>query len=549
VIQRLLEFWLNNIGERGYQGPFLQMLVAAGYTVLHSTRHMPIEFGKDVIALDPQGRLTAFQLKGKPGGLFTHSDLREVQPQLLELSQYAVRFPGREPAVPRPVLVVNAQVDENAQRALDDWNAGELKANPVEVWPYGKLFEMASQLADKLWPTGIPDTKELLKILTEDETGPFPVGAVEDLVLPMLGLEGDAQNWKAPELQRRIASAGLLIGICVARQTEVRNHWAAIQAWTLCAGLIAACAERYTDRVGGTATRMFDLAVGLIDESLVALAQEVMGADDLLVRNSMVEGAIYPTRVQIIAGYLAALWHRGRADGNVAAKEIAAAALSKVPARPNVWGEAAFAPILARVWAQDWLGQHNPDQVRIEMLDLLLACNQSHNPNAFAAPYHDFEEVSREKLQLTGRRGPPFNGFRFDGACYMGLPWFEELVRNNQKQHAKQFWRPLTHMRLMQVDVPEAWQFPLSSADSAKTLTGTLPPRQTWAQVVDVAYAPDVPPLPALLAGRPDLVLLLVLLYPYRATPAVVRYLGLRLGRPWHGFPRRVTPDGHQAIL
>jgi hypothetical protein len=46
---------LDSASERSYQGPFCQILSARGYTVLHSTRHAPIEFGKDVIAIAPDG--------------------------------------------------------------------------------------------------------------------------------------------------------------------------------------------------------------------------------------------------------------------------------------------------------------------------------------------------------------------------------------------------------------------------------------------------------------------------------------------------------------
>lgn len=534
MIQRLLEFWLDNIGERGYQGPFLQMLTATGYTVLHSTRHVPIEFGKDVIAYDPQGRLTAFQLKGKPHGQFTLHDLREVQPQLIELSAYAVRFPGIDPAPPRPILVVNAQVEELAQRAIDDLNAGQLKSNPIEVWPYGKLFDMASSLAADLWPTGIPDTKELLKILTEDEKGPFPIAATERLVLPMLGLGAELVDWKAAEFERRIASAGLLIGICVARAVETKNHASAIQAWTLCAGLIAACRARYGEKIGAVGRQMFDLAIALIDESLVGLAAEVTEARDLLVLNALSEGGIYPARINIVGAYLAALWFRGRVDQNVEFRDQAKAALLKVPEKFDIWGEAAIVPILARLWVLDNVAQANTDRERIVLLGTVLHLNSRGAKRALAPPYYDFETVCRERMSLDSHRGPPFDGFTFEGFSHLALGLFEEIVRANLKQSAKQAWRPLTRLQLMQVDIPEAWQFPLSRASSAKSLTRILPPSRNWCEVLAEAYDRTVPALPDWLVDRPDVVLLIALLYPHRASPSVLRYLGLRLGRPWY---------------
>jgi hypothetical protein len=39
------------------------MLVAEGYTIVHLSRHSPIEMGKDIIAIDKDGIPCAFQLK------------------------------------------------------------------------------------------------------------------------------------------------------------------------------------------------------------------------------------------------------------------------------------------------------------------------------------------------------------------------------------------------------------------------------------------------------------------------------------------------------
>src|SRR3984885_9369972 len=94
VHERLLEGWLDSAGERTYQGPFCQVLSAEGYSVLHSTRHAHIEFGKDVIAVAPDGIPCAYQLKGNPGGRLTLAQFRDIQPQLGELVSQAIVYPG-----------------------------------------------------------------------------------------------------------------------------------------------------------------------------------------------------------------------------------------------------------------------------------------------------------------------------------------------------------------------------------------------------------------------------------------------------------------------
>ncbi len=46
VVERLVESWLDSQTERRYQSAFVQMLVSEGWTVLHSTRHSALEFGR-----------------------------------------------------------------------------------------------------------------------------------------------------------------------------------------------------------------------------------------------------------------------------------------------------------------------------------------------------------------------------------------------------------------------------------------------------------------------------------------------------------------------
>lgn len=68
MIEKLLENWLDSASERSYQPVFVQMLVADGYRVLHSSRHCLLEYGKDILAIAPDGVGCAFQLKGDPKG-------------------------------------------------------------------------------------------------------------------------------------------------------------------------------------------------------------------------------------------------------------------------------------------------------------------------------------------------------------------------------------------------------------------------------------------------------------------------------------------------
>ena len=109
MLERLIESWLDSATERSYQSPFCQMLAADGHLIVHSTQHTPIEFGKDIITVGPDGIPCAFQLKGHPGGRMTLTDFREVRPQLAELVENPIAHPGVPQKRHRCYLVTNGR--------------------------------------------------------------------------------------------------------------------------------------------------------------------------------------------------------------------------------------------------------------------------------------------------------------------------------------------------------------------------------------------------------------------------------------------------------
>ena len=43
MLERLVENWLDNAGERSYQRCFCQMLTGQGYRIIHNTEHTPLD--------------------------------------------------------------------------------------------------------------------------------------------------------------------------------------------------------------------------------------------------------------------------------------------------------------------------------------------------------------------------------------------------------------------------------------------------------------------------------------------------------------------------
>ena len=68
MLARLIENWLINAGERGFEVPFTQLLATEGFRVLQGPVHHPFEHGKDIIAFDPNGQAPCLSAKRRENG-------------------------------------------------------------------------------------------------------------------------------------------------------------------------------------------------------------------------------------------------------------------------------------------------------------------------------------------------------------------------------------------------------------------------------------------------------------------------------------------------
>jgi len=246
VIEKLLENWLDSASERSYQPVFVQMLSAQGYRVVHSTRHTALEFGKDVLAIAPDGKGCAYQLKGNPGARLTLNQFRnEVQPQLIQLMSQPVVFPGYPSGPHISYLVSNGYFDEEVQRAIDDLNRSNYLSK-VNLISRGDLLRWCKKFGSSLWPSELKDTRLLLEIFLSNTRNILPTEMLSRLIGKVLSIhEPDAKLSGQAEYYRVVTSAALLTGIATSGFTEADNHLAVVSAWTLLVLNVIAAGEKH----------------------------------------------------------------------------------------------------------------------------------------------------------------------------------------------------------------------------------------------------------------------------------------------------------------
>ncbi len=172
MLERLVENWLTNAGERGYEVAFAQLLAAEGHSVLQGPVHHPFEHGKDILTVSAEGQLHAYQLKGPD--LRTLDEFEKIQPQLLALAAAGITHPAVAPPrrPDRVFLVTSAKLTPPVRDRIEKFNFGNTPTGlppiePIELEQLTKRFVLAH---GAYMPQELPDIQVLIELYYSDPT-------------------------------------------------------------------------------------------------------------------------------------------------------------------------------------------------------------------------------------------------------------------------------------------------------------------------------------------------------------------------------------------
>lgn len=536
--ERLVEIWLDSVSELAYQAPLCQVLLARGENVLHSTRHMPIEFGKDIISVAPDGVPCAYQLKGNPSGRLTLRQFRdEIQSQLFMLATQAIVFPGCPTGPHRPFLVTNGQVDEEVQRAIDDMNR-MLPAgfHPVTIIARGTLLSWFCGQASEFWPSEIDDLGALLRTLAMTGRELPPVLELDKLLRSALLLDDGNEPSKAA-VDRRVASAAVLVSIAIRSFSVAKNHYAVCMAWVMFAVYALCACERYGVKARGVAASI-DLAEFAAFASLSSLVEEAAQGDGVVVDSPLVDAVLFRGRTTLLVGLASCLWLwcevAGAAWPSPTLRADAERFLRQTRTNVTLWGEGAIPQVLSHIWfLQRSDATPQGDWNMVQLCDAV--CGRAVEPQSgIASPYYSFEDVMRHVLAPRLGWSDPLADETARGTSSFSEGLYHLVVRTGLKGEAKALWSKFSRVGSRVFELEANWHYCFwRRHDDGREATRFPPLTDTWDNVVLQSRNVATPEIPGSLRDRPLMLLLFVILAPHRATPNVVRFLGHRFGTYW----------------
>lgn len=524
MIERIIENWLDKASERTYQIPFCYMLANEGHTILHLTRHCGMEHGKDVITIDPDGNICAFQLKGAPGSkIKLHQWQSELIGQVYQLVYTPVTHPSANSTNHhKSYFVTNGELEEEVFNAIDaankDW---ELKGQPqfrINTIVRGELLSRATKLKEGFIPPEIEDFKLLLEFYLEEGSGTFNKPRLAKLLCSIFSREAKSRNKK----KGLISSAALLTSVCTSSYSNKQNHVALVEAWMLFISyLFRFCEEAKLNKKDWN--NEFEIAHQIIITSLENLWEEIKSAKYLLVGNPVEDVFLYNQRVTWLIGLTSYLgiYYKLRNLKNKEVEQIKKFTLDNRK-RMVLWGESAIPCFLSFYWfyriTDATLG---PTTVLVQLINSIVKYSRDREI-IFPGPYYTIEEClcfihSSDQDKIKNKISKN-ESYYLEGITHL-------LVRENYKQRMKLAWPSISRVYFKEFIYNKITDYYLWRSSKGKDLTKTPNSVQDWSNLQEEAGNSSCDLLPNMLKEHQYLMPLFLIVFPHRGNPAVLRWI------------------------
>jgi len=312
MIEKLLENLLINTNERGYMIPYCQLLVSKGYKLLYISPHGMLEEGKDIIALNTNGKPEAFQLKSDD---ITLGQWRSIQGEINELVTISIQHPSVfEKTNFKSWLITNGDVKDPVRTQISTLNRnnwGQSKKKKLEYQDKGYLLADFLKYYMKCFPSEPHNFKLFLDLHLTSGREMFPKKKFAQFIEQHLLIYD--QTMLPTKAAHLISSSVILTSYILNSWTIAENYVAQIEAWIcLISAIFALTTKHNLDKKYYSSS--IEILGNAINECFENLLVEVKNRPHLIEGDWRTDNVSYRARTTIVLGYLCnyALYNRLR---------------------------------------------------------------------------------------------------------------------------------------------------------------------------------------------------------------------------------------------
>lgn len=436
MFDRLIENWLINVNELGYQIPFCQVLLLNGYKILHISRHGRGEHGVDIAARSPQGQLTAYQLKC---GDIRLPEWRRMRDEVAELVQLPVHHPGvRRGETHIPYLVTNGEIIGDAVESIDRYAAKwESQGYPhLRILQRHELLGLFVESHGSYIPVELVDFRQFVELYISDFYDRVP----RERLAGFLGkLVSSSKVHGRPRVKRMVESMALMSSYILEQYERVGNFISAAEGWTVVGATIMHVAEQHKMKAKDYEPSL-KLAWTALERSLHKFQTDTVGrktfieipfleADTVNIRGA---------RTAITLGWLAGVeLTRSIVNLPVVDKAGVRDVIKREIPNLRISGES-DRPIVAilSIYIEGTVGTREAESFLVSWVRQVVAANSGREPGGLPNPYWLQEKV----LALHYGRLPPYEREYFEGQSYTVWSALDMLVRRMCRQQVAVRW-------------------------------------------------------------------------------------------------------------
>lgn len=527
MIERIIENWLDNSSELSFQKPFCYYLISNGYTIIHVSRHCGMELGKDIIAKSPTGEYCAYQLKSGKIGI---KQWRTINSQIIDLVTLSPAHPSIDSIkIHKSFLVTNGEIEEEVQRAINDLNQGWINSGQKQYKLHtivrGELLDCFKSLQNSLWPSELTNIKGFLELFLSDGRAQLPREKFCIFLESILPIKANKKPKKV-ECQRYLSSAGLIYSIITSNYTSNKNHVSEIKAWTIYIAYLFYLVEKWNLEKKYWISEL-EIAKAFIFNSLNTLSEEVNERTHFAEGNYIVDQPFSQVRITLLVALLSvfALWNilnnKGQNDDTNNDGSIQKFCL-KYSNKLYLWGEGAIPQFLAFFWYHRWIDPGiRPFFIIRDLITLISKYNHQQSNSALANPYYDVTDIFSNAFGLADE--PIEDSFR--GSSYYLESLFQLFVRHEWKREAKSLWKEFSKINIHRFEYKNRWDIFRWRNEEGVQVTELIKPRQTWTRYLKKSQNYDSNLIPKSIKNYPVLMLLILIVYPFRIYPDLAKWL------------------------
>ncbi|MXX71879.1 MAG: hypothetical protein F4205_08425 [Gemmatimonadetes bacterium] len=516
VIENLVDVWLTEASERSYETAFGQLLVIEGHRVIQGPMHHAHEHGKDIIALDSEGNLCAYQLKGGRKGKLDKSAVEEAQNQLFTAAATAVLHPSLP--TPRPpdrvYLVTNQHSTGPAQGQIHALSAGNRHRGlaPLQLIERAELASRFVAAEGRFFPSSPQALNTFLSLFLADGRGELPRRDFFRLLQEIIPVSGSRP--KAAVAGRAISAAALTTAFALRKWADADNHAEIAMGWICYATQVLRAAERY--RLGRSHwERPYRLALEETRRHARHLLNEASAADDLTIPDPA-EPFVYAARVVKVCGLVSAWSVSQRIEFGVHRADRGAA--GRLVLREldyfQVVGEIQAPDYFLSLLAVSEAGNYRlATSMLFRWLNGVAAANQRDSTTPIPHPYHAVEDVLHGHLSLEGAI---FADEDFAGSAYtvhIGVRW---AARRLWRQALNASWGNVSRISHYSFEPSGPTDYLTPKSSSGKLTSWFYPSPTSWSTLRSNAEHSDFSVLPRALRRCPEFVPFYCLSMPHR---------------------------------